>query len=93
MPIQMLRRNWTPRIVLVNAIFAGFVGLAAVRVAEGLGLDTDTASAIAGTVGYMAAMTVEFVYMCIREHYATPLKQRSQPPADVGFSSSRFPKP
>lgn len=66
----MLRRNWNPNLVLVNAIFAGLVGLAAVRVASGFGFDAEASSAFAGTVGYMGAMTVEFIYMCIKEHYA-----------------------
>lgn len=70
MPVQMLKRNWNPKLVLINAIFAGLVGLAAARVASGFGFDADVASAFAGTIGYMAAMTVEFVYMCIKEHYS-----------------------
>lgn len=66
----MLRRSWNPKLVLVNAIFAGLVGLAAVRVASYLGFDVEVAAAFAGTIGYMGAMTSEFVVMCIKEHYA-----------------------
>jgi hypothetical protein len=70
MPVQMLRRNWSAKFVAFNALIAGMVGIAAVRVASHLGFDTDIAAAFAGTIGYMGAMTAEFVVMCIKEHYA-----------------------
>lgn len=76
MHVQMLRHNWTFRSVVLNATIAGFVGLAAVRVAQAVGVDTELASAFGGTIGYMGAMTTEFVTMCIKEHYNRRQKQK-----------------
>lgn len=70
MPFIRLRRRWSPKIVLPNVLAAGLVGLAAVRVAQSFGASPETASALAGSIGYMGAMTVEFIVMCVREHYA-----------------------
>lgn len=76
MHVQMLRRNWNAKFVAFNALIAGIVGVAAVRVAYYMGFDTDFAAAFAGTIGYMGAMTAEFVVMCIKEHY---LRKRATP--------------
>lgn len=69
MPMRMLRRHWSPKIVLANSFVAAAAGLAAIRVATYLGWSDDMASAFAGTVGYMGAMAVEFVILCMKEHY------------------------
>lgn len=70
MKIPMLRHNWGAKFVALNAVIAGTFGIAAVRVASYLGFDVEVAAAFAGTIGYMGAMTSEFVVMCIKEHYA-----------------------
>lgn len=70
MPIRTLRRHWSPKIVVINSLVAALAGLAAIRVVTQIGWDLNTASAVAGIVGYMGAMTVEFVILCIKEHYS-----------------------